>query len=83
MSNILNHLNKACDFKLCRPVIFFSRSENPKKKEKWFDQIAAKLMALRQILISRSMKDHYSKSKLLEGIQVNPQDFVGIVMYES
>lgn len=39
-------------------------------------------MALSQILIWGDMKDYRSKFKLFESIQVNPQDFVGVVMYK-
>ena len=83
MSDFLNYPNKAYDLELCWSVIFFSGVEEPKKNEKWFDQAAARLTTLRQILIDGSMKDYRSKSKFLGGVQVNSEGLVGVMIYEG
>lgn len=83
MSGHFNHLYKTWNLNFRWPVIFFGGGEEPKKKEKWFDWVTARLTALSQIFIVGGMKDNYSKFKLFEGVQVNPQGFVGVVMYKS
>ena len=83
MFDFLNHPNKACNLEFCRPVIFLSGGKEPRKKEKWLDRAAVGPMVLRQILIGRNMKNYRSESKLLGGVQVNPQGLVGIVMYKG
>lgn len=83
MSDLFNHLQKTCNLEFRRPVILLGSGEKPKKKDKWLDQAAARLTTLRQIFIVRGMKDNRSKSKLFEAVQVNPQGFVGVMMYKS
>ena len=83
VSDFFNHPNEARDLELCRPVILFSGGEESRKKKNWFDQGAARLTALRQILTGGYVKDHRSESKLLGGVQVNPQGLVGVVMHEN
>ena len=83
MSHFLNHSHKTCNLELRRPVIFLSGGEKPRKKEGWLDQAAARPSALSQLLISEGVENNRPKPKLLRGIQVNPQDLVGVVMHES
>ena len=68
MSDFFNNLNKTRDLEFCRPVILLSGGEEPRKKEKWLDRAAARPTALRQILISESMENHRSESKLFGGV---------------
>ncbi len=81
--DFLNHPNKAYDLELCWPVIFLSGGEESRKNKNWFDRAVGRPTALRQILTGGSVKDHRSKSKLLRGVQVNPQGLVGVVIYEG
>lgn len=83
MFDFFNYLNKARNLKLCRSFILFIGGEKPRKRKKWLNQAAARLTALRQILIDGTVKNHHFKSKLFEGVQVNPQGFVKVVMYEG
>ena len=83
MSDLFNHLYETCNLEFYRPVILLGGGEEPRKKENWLEQAAARPTALRQIFISGGMKDNHSESKLFGGVQVNPQGFVGVVMYES
>ena len=68
VSDFFNHPNKARNLKLCQPVILLSGGEESRKKKNWFDQVAGRLTALRQILTGRSVKDHRPESKLLGGV---------------
>lgn len=83
MPDFLNHLDKTCNFKSWRPIIFSGGSEKPKGKEKWLDQSFAGLTALRQILLGRDINHHCSKSKILGSVQINPQSFVGVAIFKS
>ena len=83
MSDLFNHPHKTCNLELCRPVILLGGDEEPRKKKKWLDQAIARPTALRQIFIGRGMKDNCSEFKLLGGVQVNPQGFIGVMMYKS
>lgn len=83
MPDFLNHPHKTCDPELCWPVTLLSNGEKRGMKGKWLDRAAAKPTALRQIFIDEGMKDNRFKSKFFEGVQVNPQSFVGVVMYKS
>ena len=81
--DFLNYPNEARDLELCRLVIFLGGGEEPRKKKNRFDRAAARPTALRKILTGACVKDNRSESKLLGGVQVNPQGLVGVVMYEG
>ena len=83
MSHFLNHLYENCNLELRRPVIFLSGGEKPRKKEGWLDRAAARPSALSQLFICGGMENNRPEPKFLEGIQVNPQGLVGVVMHKS
>ena len=83
MSHFLNHPYKTCNLELRRPVILLGGGKKPRKEEEWFDQAAARPLALSQLLISGGVENNRPEPKFLEGIQVNPQGLVGVVMHES
>ena len=82
MSHFFNHPHKTCYLELRRPVILFGGGEKPRKEEKWLDRAAVRLSALSQVLFSGGVENNRPKPKFLRGIKVNPQDFVGVVIYE-
>lgn len=83
MPDFLNYLDKTCNLEFCRPAIFLDSGEKSRKNKKRLDRAANRPTVLKQILINGYIKDNCSKSKLLEGVQINPQGFVGVMMYES
>lgn len=50
--NFLDHLNKTCNFKLYRPVVFFSSGKKPKKKENGLNRTAIWLTSVSEILLA-------------------------------
>lgn len=83
MLDLFNHPYQTCNLELCQLVIFLDSNEELGKKEKYLDQAAARLTALRQIFIVGGMKNNCSKFKLLGAVQINLQGVIKVVIYES
>lgn len=83
MSHFFNHLYETCYLKLHWPVIFLGGVEKPKKEEKWLHRAVVRPLALSQDLFGGGVENNCPKPKFLGGIQVNPQGFVGVVIYKS
>lgn len=83
MPDFFDHLDKTCNLELCRLIVFFRGSEEPKEEENWLNGAAAQPTSVKQGFIDSDMKNHCSESEFLRGIQVYPQYFVRVIVDKS
>lgn len=80
MFDFFDHPNKTCDLDFYQQIVFLYDDEESREEEDWLNGTATWLTFVRQGFISSDIKNHYSKTKFLKGIQVYPQCFIGVVI---
>ncbi len=83
MSYFFHHPHKAGNLKFCRPVVFFYKGEEPKKKEDWLDGVGGWPTSFWDGLVRDSMKNNGSKTEFFGGVHVYSEDFLRAVIHQG